>query len=80
MEVLVGRNPTTLAVGGQSSFSGTYATAPGYGDGTLTITTAPTRGTCTTTLTDYDAGTVLVEKRSAGKVALTAVVRESGGG
>jgi hypothetical protein len=73
--VLVGRNPTTLAVGGTTSYSGHFATMPNIGDGTLIVTTAPTRGICTTTLTDYDAGKVLVEQSSAGKVSLTVIVR-----
>lgn len=75
--VLIGRNPTTLGAGGQSSFSGLYGTSPGLGDATLVVSTAPTRGTCTTTLTEYDGGKVLAEQKSAGKVTLTAIVQES---
>lgn len=73
--VLVGRNATTQAAGGQTSFSRNYGTAAGYSDSTLTVTTAPTRGTCTTTLTDYDTGNVLAQQESAGRVSLTAIVR-----
>lgn len=75
--VLIGRNPTTLGAGGQSSFSMKYGTSQGLGDATLVVSTAPTRGTCTTTLTDYDGGKVLAEQKSAGKVTLTAIVQES---
>lgn len=76
-KVLVGRNATTLGAGGQGSFSRMYGTSKGLGDGTLVVTTAPTSGTCTTTLTEYDGGTVIAERSSAGKVTLTAIVRES---
>lgn len=74
---LIGRNPTTLAVGGESSFSGLYGTSPGVGDGALSVSTTPTRGTCTTTLTEYDGGGILAQRSSSGKVTLNALVRES---
>jgi hypothetical protein len=64
--VLVGKNPTTLGAGGLATFSSNYGTAPGYGDANLTVTTSPTRGTCKTTLTNYDTGNVIAERETAG--------------
>lgn len=41
---------------------------------TLVVSTKPTRGTCKTSLTDYNSGDVLGEKETAGKVELSAFV------
>ncbi|OZE77255.1 hypothetical protein CH305_18640 [Rhodococcus sp. 15-649-2-2] len=73
-ETLIGRNPTTQLAGGQESFSSTYGTREGMDDATLSVTTSPTRGTCTTTLTDYDSGEVLVQKETSGKATVEAVI------
>lgn len=75
-DVLVGRSPTTLSVGGMETFSSTYGTGPGFGDALLTVTTEPTSGTCKTTLTNYNSGDVLGERETAGRVVLKAVVSE----
>lgn len=71
---LVGRNPTTLAAGGVETFSSKYGTAAGFDDAPLTVTTSPTRGTCKTTITDYNSGNVLGERETAGRAILKAVV------
>jgi hypothetical protein len=76
--VLVGRNPTTLAAGGVETFSSNYGTRPGFDDANLTVTTSPTRGTCKTTLTDYNSGDIIGERETAGKVTLKAVVSAGG--
>ena len=73
-DVLIGRNPTTRSVGGLDTFSSNYGTEPGFDDATLTVTTSPTRGTCKTTLTDYNSGDVIAERETAGKVTLGAIV------
>lgn len=74
-ETLVGRNSTTQSAGGVDTFSNQYGTMPGNGDATLTVLTQPTRGTCMTTLTDYNTGDVIAERETAGKVELSVVVR-----
>jgi hypothetical protein len=76
---LIGRNPTTLANGGQETFDKTYGVS-GFDPNqyTLTATTKPTRGTCKTTLTDYELGTIIAERESAGQAVLTAVVQGPG--
>ena len=76
--VLVGRNPTTLAAGGVKTFSSNYDTEPGFDDATLTVTTTPTRGTCMTSLTDYNSGDIIGERLTAGKVMLKAVISAGG--
>jgi hypothetical protein len=77
--VLVGRNPTSQAVGSVRTFSQNYGTAPGFEDSHLTVTTAPTKGTCKTTLTDYESGNVLADRETAGKATFSAVVPSPGG-
>ena len=73
-DVLIGRNPRTLSVDGLEMFSSNYGTDPGYPDANLVVTTSPTRGTCKTTLTDYNSGDIIAERETAGKVTLRAVV------
>ena len=73
-DVLIGRNSTTRSVGGLETFSSNYGTDPSFGDANLTVTTSPTRGTCKTTLTDYNSGDIIAERETAGKVTLRAVV------
>jgi hypothetical protein len=73
-DVLIGRNPTTRSVGGLDTFSSNYGTMPDYPDTNLTVTTSPSRGTCKTTLTDYNSGDVIAERETAGKVTLGAIV------
>ncbi|MFZ2243068.1 MAG: hypothetical protein WAV90_26525 [Gordonia amarae] len=72
--VLVGRNPTTKLAGGIDRLQSNYAISPGYSNALFTITTRPTTGTCTTSITDYEAGEVVAEKASAGQVILKAVL------
>ncbi|GAF47202.1 hypothetical protein [Rhodococcus wratislaviensis] len=72
--VLVGRNPTTQAAGGLATFSRQYGTDVGFDDATLSVTTSPTTGTCTTTLTDYNSGEVLSQRETAGRAVVEAVV------
>ncbi|WP_131828901.1 hypothetical protein [Mycolicibacterium conceptionense] len=67
---LVGRNPTTQMAGGQSTFSSHYSLGRGDENVMFNIVTSPTRGTCKTTLTDYDSGDVIVEKETSGKATL----------
>lgn len=67
---LIGRSPITLSLGGGiESFDKRYGT-DGKGDYSFTITTSPTKGTCTTTLTDDDTGDVLATKTTAGTARL----------
>lgn len=67
---LIGRNAVTRTFGkGSDKFDSRYGS-----DGTpdlFAITTDPTTGTCTTTLTNGDNGEVLAEKKSAGRVELS---------
>ncbi|QEM46100.1 hypothetical protein [Mycolicibacterium grossiae] len=71
---LVGKNPTTRAAGGVATVSENFSTDVGFPDSNLAVTTAPTRGTCTTRLTDYVSGNVLGERTTAGLAKLYAVV------
>lgn len=71
---LIGRNDTTLTVGGAPYFDERYGISDGYKNLDFTITTSPTRGTCTTTLTDDESGDVIAERQSAGKVKLEAIL------
>lgn len=74
-DYLIGRNATTLTIGeGSENFDRRYGISDGYSNLPFTITTSPTTGTCTTTLTDDKTGDVLAEKTSAGKITLTAIM------
>lgn len=73
-QVLVGRNPTTQAVGGQKAFSAHYGLGRGDENVMFVITTSPTRGSCRTTVTDYDSGDVIVDKETAGRATLRVLV------
>jgi hypothetical protein len=68
-DVLVGRNPTTHLVHGVDTFSSSFGLGNDH-DGILTVTTRPTTGTCTTTLTDYDSGNVIGQRSTAGMAEL----------
>lgn len=72
--VLVGRPALTQSAGGQENFDVKYGNTPEGFDEVLTLTTEPTTGTCTTTLTDYESGNVMAEKSTSGKAVVTAVV------
>lgn len=68
---LIGRNALTQTLGGgMATFDRRYGVSPGDENLLFTITTSPTTGTCTSTLTDADGGDVIAEKKSAGKVEL----------
>lgn len=71
---LLGRNKKTQSVGGLEYFENKYGSAPGDPEATLTVKVLPTRGTCTTTLTDFESGNVLIEENTAGHVTLEAIV------
>lgn len=73
-EQLIGRNSTTSGAGGSKTYSSSFGTQSGMGEATLSITTSPTKGTCTTTLTDYNGGDVLVQKETSGEVTVEAVI------
>ncbi|MBM4492139.1 hypothetical protein GS445_07825 [Rhodococcus hoagii] len=73
-ETLVGRNETTRSAGGVDTFSNQYGTRAGMGDATLAVLTQPTRGTCKTTLTDYNSGNIIGERETAGKAELSVVI------
>ena len=70
---LVGRKPITRGVGGIETFDRRYGINPGDHDLLFTISTDPTAGKCTTTLTDDETGDVLAEKTTAGSAKLTAM-------
>lgn len=76
-DTLVGRNPTTLQAGGSASFSSNYGLGRGDANVLFTIMTSPTRGTCKTTLTDYNSGEVIAEKETAGRVTLKVILTGS---
>ncbi|MGX9669902.1 hypothetical protein [Mycobacterium sp. HM-7] len=73
-KVLVGRNPTTRAVGGAKTFDQHYSIGAGYQDLTFTLGTAPTTGTCKASITNYDTGEVIAQKESAGRSVLKVVL------
>ena len=73
---LIGRNDVTKTVGGGSdNFDRRYSLAAGYDTVPLTVTTDPTRGTCTTTLTDERTGDVVAQRETAGMAALTVTLK-----
>lgn len=74
-DTLVGRNSTTRSAGGVPTYSNQFGISPEFGDTTLTMLTQPTRGTCTSTLTDYNTGDVVAERETAGKAELSVVVQ-----
>jgi hypothetical protein len=76
-DFLVGRNSTTIGVGGRAALSNHYGTQQGSGAATLTVTTRPTTGMCDTSLTDYESGNVVAQRKSAGQVILNVIVRGS---
>ncbi|TWS27261.1 hypothetical protein FK530_19125 [Tsukamurella conjunctivitidis] len=68
---LIGRNAITLTIGkGSEKFDNRYGIGSDSKNVLFTITTSPTTGTCTTTLTDGNKGDVIAEKKSAGKIEL----------
>lgn len=71
-EFMVGRNPTTLSIGGYKTLSRNYGASDDGEGATLTVSTQPTRGTCSTSLTDDNSGDILAEKETAGKAELSA--------
>lgn len=71
---LIGRNSVTRGAGGLDNFDEGYGLADGFEDVRFTIITTPTRGTCTTVLTDRNSGDVVAEKKSAGTVRLEAIL------
>ncbi|WP_182357799.1 hypothetical protein [Tomitella gaofuii] len=74
-EYLVGRNSVTQSVGGTKTFSRNYGLSSSDTERVpLTVTTRPTRGTCTTTITDYDTGEVAGQKETAGRAQLSVVL------
>lgn len=76
--VLIGKNPLTQAVGGSATFDNNYGIGANDSNVSFTITTSPTRGTCKTTLTNYNTGDVIAEKTSAGKAELKALFTGKG--
>lgn len=73
-KVLVGRNPTTQAIGGSKTFSQLYGMGDGNLDQTFTLGTAPTTGTCKSSITNYDTGEIIAQKESAGRSVLKVVL------
>lgn len=67
---LIGRT----SIGGSETFDSRYGIADGYSNVLFTITTRPTTGTCTTTLTDDETGDVVATKTSAGTARLQAML------
>lgn len=72
---LIGRNAITLGVGeGTETFDQRYGIDEQSRNLPFSITTSPTTGTCTTTLTDDESGKVLATKSTAGKAKLQVVL------
>lgn len=75
---LIGRPSLTRAAGGWDHFEQTYSLDSSNTDVPLTVTVRPTTGSCKTTLTDYDRGSVIAERESAGQTHLTVVLSHGG--
>jgi hypothetical protein len=71
-QLVVSRSPADHA--NVETFTGRYGIVPGFADATLTVTTSPTHGICTTTLTNRSSGDVIARREAANDVTLTAVV------
>ena len=69
---MVSRSPAEHA--NVATFRGRYGIVLGFADATLTVTTSPTHGTCTTTLTNRSSGDVIAKRETTNEVTLTAVV------
>jgi len=77
-DYLIGKNAVTQSIGGGSkNVDSKFGLAPGYDEVPLTVTTRPTRGTCKTTLTDYESGKVVAESSTAGQSVLTVNLKRS---
>lgn len=74
-EILVGGDPETLAAGGVATYERVFGVFDPPAAVPLVVTTVPTRGTCTTTLSNGINGEVLAKETSSEEVTLTVVIK-----